>query len=273
MGIVSSRRALIAGVVLALAASGCGGDTDPETAPTPAATAPAPPAAPPSKACYRLPFADALQPTSDADPVPCTAKHTAQTLYVGRIDPLVDGHLLAVDSARVQKQIATSCRSRLAGHIGGSEEDRRLSRVQAAWFSPTLSQSEDGALWYRCDLVFVAGADELGNLPKNTRGLLDAENALDTYGTCGTTNPSDQRFRRVACSKRHRWRARATIELVAGAKYLGKAAGAAADSQCRDIDARIAADSLKLTWSFEWPTKDEWANGQRFGYCWTPDPA
>lgn len=261
-------------VVLALLAlAGCGGGSDPDAAPTAPRTAPAPPAAPPARACYDLPFDQALQPTSEATPVPCTAKHTTETLYVGSIDPLVDGHLLAVDSDRVQQQIADTCRDRLAKHLGGDEETRRLSRIEAAWFSPTLTDSEAGALWFRCDLVFVTGPQQLARLPRSTKGLLSQENALDTYGTCGTTSPGGQQFQQVACSRPHKWRARATLELADGAGYLGKEAGEDANSRCRDLDARIAADRLRLRWSFEWPTREQWDAGQRYGYCWTPDPA
>jgi hypothetical protein len=141
------------------------------------------------------------------------------------------------------------------------------------WFSPSLEEGDLGARWFRCDVVALAGRDRLAPLPRSLRGVLDRNGALDTYGTCGTAAPAAPRFQRVICSRRHTWRARATIELPAGAKYLGQAAGAAADSACRDIDTRLAADILKLQWSFEWPTRAQWEQGQRYGICWTPDPA
>jgi hypothetical protein len=240
--------------------------------PTPRTAAPAP-AAPPRHACYDLDFAEAAEATSSATPVPCTTDHTAVTIRVGTIRPVVDGHLLAVDSDSVQRQIATRCRARFAAHVGGTEEVRRLSRLTVVWFSPSLAESDRGALWFRCDLVALAGHDRLAALPRSTRGLLATPDALDRYGTCGTASPAAPRFLRVICSARHTWRARATIDLPAHARYLAKAAGAAADSACHDIDARLAADILKLRWSFEWPTRAQWDAGQRYGYCWTPDPA
>lgn len=259
--------------IMLVAVAGCSSDEEPAAAPSVRDTAAPPPAAPPADACYALPFNAVLRPTNDAEPVPCTGRHTTRTLYVGRIDPVVDGHLLAIDSDRVQKQVADTCRARTARHLGGSAEDQRLARLQGAWFSPTLSQGEAGALWFRCDLVLLAGPDSLAPLPLRTAGLLATDNALDRFGTCGSTSPANPRFKRVTCSRPHTWRARATIDLAPGARYLGKAAGKAADARCRDIDARIAADNLRLRWSFEWPTKDQWDHGQRYGYCWTPDPA
>jgi hypothetical protein len=258
-----------------LALSGCSSDEPKAASPTPASpTAAATPSpAPPRRDCYDLAFAQAAEPTSTAAPVPCGTQHTAATIKVGTLDPVVDGHLLAVDSDTVQQQIAARCRTRLASHLGGDEEARRLSRLTVVWFSPSLAQSDLGATWFRCDLVALAGHDQLAPLPRRTRGLLGAEGALDRYGTCGTASPAASRFQRVICSTPHSWRARATIDLPKGSRYLSKVAGSAADSSCRDIESRAASDILKLKWSFEWPTQEQWAAGQRYGYCWTPDPA
>jgi hypothetical protein len=248
--------------------------TQPGTTPTPSSTpAPTAAAAPPRHACYDLDFAEAVEPTSTKAPVPCSAPHTTATIRVGTIRPVVDGHLLAVDSDTVQQQVADRCRAALAAHVGGDEETRRLSRLTVVWFTPSLTESDRGALWFRCDLVALAAHDQLAPLPRSTRGLLDADNALDRYGTCGTTSPSARTFQRVICSRPHSWRARATIDLPPETRYLGKAAGAAADASCHDTEARLASDILKLRWSFEWPTRDQWKAGQRYGYCWTPDPA
>jgi len=270
-----ARRAVAVVVVGLLGLTTACSSDSPDTRPTTAAprAEATPPPAPPGRACYDLDFKEAAEPTSSASPVPCRSAHTATTIHVGTIRPVVDGHLLAVDSDTVQAQIAKRCRARYAAFVGGSTEARRLSRLTVVWFSPTLAQSDQGALWFRCDLVALAGHDRLAPLPRRARGILDPPGALDRYGTCGTASPASERFQRVICSQRHTWRARASIALPRGSAYLGKRAGAAADSTCRDIDARLAADILRLKWSFEWPTRQQWDSGQRFGYCWTPDPA
>jgi hypothetical protein len=271
------RRTLVRlalGLAAVIAVTGCNGDEPAAKPTTPSPTAPATPAAaPPPHACYDLTFAEAAAPTNTSDPVPCTAQHTTATIRVGTIRPVVDGHLLAVDSDAVQEQIAGRCRARLASYLGGDEETRRLSRLTVVWFSPSLAESDRGALWFRCDLIALAGHDQLAPLPQKTRGLLAADGALDRFGTCGTSSPAASRFQRVICSAPHSWRARATIDLPKNSKYLDKAAGAAADGTCRDIESRLASDILKLKWSFEWPTQAQWDAGQRYGYCWTPDPA
>lgn len=264
--------AAMTGALLVLLA-GCGGAPAAEESPTRTPTTAAPaPTGPDAAACYSLALAAALEPTSDTEPVPCDGPHTTRTVYVGQIDPIVDGHLLAIDSARVQKQIATACRKRVDDHLGGTVETRRLSRFEATWFSPTLEQGDDGALWFRCDLLLVSGPETLGELPVRTRGVLKDPKSLDRYGTCGTASPAAEGFRRVACAAPHTWRARAAFDLPAGTTYLEKSATADADARCRDVTVDLTED-LKLRWSFEWPTKAQWDGGQRYGLCWTPDPA
>ena len=58
---------------------------------------------------------------------------------------MVDGHAVAVDSAGVQHQLATTCPRKLAAYVGGSAEVADLSRFNVVWFSPTLEQSDRGA--------------------------------------------------------------------------------------------------------------------------------
>ena len=138
------------------------------------------------------------------------------------------------------------------------------------WFGPSLEQADAGANWYRCDVVALRSKGTLLRLPRSMKGVLDADGALDRFGTCGTSAPDRRGFERVACSEPHTWRAVDVIEIDPGARYLAKDAGAEADSSCKDVAADRAGGSLKFTWSFEWPTKEQWKAGRRYGYCWVP---
>ncbi|MCZ4499374.1 MAG: hypothetical protein JWQ74_1927 [Marmoricola sp.] len=258
---------LVTGLALTSCSSSNSPAADATAAPTTVVTAPQ---APRVGACYRLSIAAALRTTNAGRPVDCAGRHTSVTIRVGRIDPVVKGHLLAIDSTRIQRQVAERCTKRVDDHVGGSLETQRLSRIQAVWFSPTLEQSDRGALWYRCDLVIAGSTRAFAPLPRKTKGLLEGARALDTYGTCGTASPAADGFERVLCGQRHTWRARATIALPAGTTYLAKAAGKRADATCRDLEIQRSPDSLKLRWSFEWPTRAQWKTGQRYGLCWTP---
>ena len=142
------------------------------------------------------------------------------TFYVGTVDAVVDGHLLAIDSEQVRADIAAQCPRRLGRYLGGSEEDLRLSMFRAVWFSPTIEQSDEGQDWYRCDVIALAEDEELAPLGRGLEGALDEEGSTDRYGMCGTADPEDAEFQRVICSADHSWRAIATVD-ADGKAYPG----------------------------------------------------
>lgn len=231
------------------------------------------PPAPPRRACYRLGFAAVTEPTNESRPVPCAGRHTAQTFSVGRIDAVVDGHLVAVDSQVVEEQLATTCPRRLNAYLGGTAEDRNLSRFEVAWFGPTLEQSDRGASWFRCDLVALAGDDRLAALdpPRRMKNVLDREGALDDWGLCGTAAPGSSGFEQVLCSRRHRWQAIGTIPLSGGAYPGAAAVRRAGDETCRDTVRAATGSPERFQYGWEWPTRAQWSQGQRYGFCWAPD--
>ena len=222
-------------------------------------------------ACHRLTFDEAADPVDSGSSVPCGRPHTAQTIKVGTIADLSDGHLLAVDSPAVRSRLAKACPPALPHWVGGDQTTQRLSRLEAVWFGPSLAQADAGADWFRCDVVGLRTGGELITLPRKIKGVLDAPDALDTYGTCGTAAPDAKGFERVICSERHSWRAVDVVDLPASTKYLDKGAAATGDSACKDVAAQRANGALKYTWSFEWPTRVQWKAGQRYGYCWVPE--
>lgn len=289
------RRSLLGTTAAAIALlAGCTGSGDqprdpPRTAsasgsPAASSTAPAspgpdagpdaaPPPAPEVGRCYRLSWDEATAPTSDAAPVPCGQTHTAQTFHVGTLDLVVDGHLLAVDSEHAQRQVARTCQRRLARYVGGDAEERRLSRLHAVWFSPTLAESDQGASWFRCDLVAPAASRSLARLPPPGRleGILDREEGARRFGLCATSAPGSPGFERVTCSRRHRWRALATIRIAGGSDYPGvRAVRRAGNDTCRDLVRERSVSPERFRYGWEWPTREQWREGRRFGYCWAP---
>lgn len=245
----------------------------PEAPRTAAPASAPPPPAPPGEGCYRLPFADLAEPTNSRAPVGCDVRHDAQTFHVGTLDLVVDGHALAVDADRVVGGLDETCDRRLARYLGGTVEERRLTRLRAVWFAPTLRQADRGARWYRCDVVALAGDDRLLRLPppRELRGVLDRP-AGATYGLCGTTAPGEPDFRRVICARPHAWRAVSTIDLPRGRAYPGvDVVRAAGSDRCRDLVRDLADDPLAFRFGWEWPTRAHWRAGQRHGYCWAPD--
>ena len=274
--------------LLVLAASlvllgGCSGapSASPTPTPSPAPSTSSSPSAVPTTAkpaprpkvgaCYRLGYEDAVAPTVGKKPSPCGRPHTALTHYVGTLDTLVDGHLLAVDSEHVQQQVATDCPRRFAAYVGGTLEDRRLSMLRSTWYTPTVEQASRGADWYRCDVIALARDGQLARLSGPLHGVLATSAGQDRYGVCGTARPGTSGFHRVICSAGHSWRAVRTVGFAAG-RYPGLAQVRSAGQEvCKDAGRDAASDKLDFQWGYEWPTATQWSHGQTYGLCWAPD--
>jgi hypothetical protein len=235
-------------------------------------SSPAPPPVPPpppEHGCYQLQFDELAQSASLDDPLPCEEAHDAQTIYVGRL-----GSTAGVDSTAARAQMARVCPRRLKHYLGGSRTDRHLSRFNVVWFVPTPEQAAAGARWFRCDAIAFAGPNHLYPLPRPHRlhGILDHAHARDTFGLCGTAAPGSPGFQRVICARHHRWRAESTIHLAGGDRYPGRrAVRKAGDSICRDRARAANGYSLRFRYGWEWPNRQQWGNGQHYGFCWLPD--
>lgn len=272
---------LVAGVATMAALSACSGGDEPSAdSSTPASSASEPSATPTTataaprpgnRACYALSYDAAVAPTSDADPVDCTAAHTSITYAVGTLDTVVAGHLLAVDSKRVQAQVATDCPAALPKFLGATPDQLHLSMLRAVWFTPTVEQSDAGADWYRCDVIAVAADGRLAALTGKIGGVLARPEARQRFAMCGTAEPGTADFHRVICSTDHSWKAIATVP-IAGEKYPGEdAAQAAGQTPCENAGRDAASDKLNFKWGYEWPTAEQWDAGQHYGLCWVPD--
>lgn len=277
-----SRRlaATVLAASLTAALTACSGSDEPSADPTPTSTpttsqAPPPTATPApepaARACYRLAYDEAVAPTSDHRPVDCDGPHTSVTFAVGELDTVVDGHLLAVDSERVQAQPAAACPDRLATYLGGTLEDRRLSMLRAVWFTPDVEASDAGASWYRCDVVALASEGRLAPLKGRLAGVLGRPEERDRYAMCGTAEPGTAGFDRVICSAEHSWRAIAVVPFDQDTYPGAKQVRAAGEGPCQDAGAQVAESSLDYQWGYEWPTAEQWAAGQHYGRCWAPD--
>ena len=283
---LASLALLVASTTLT-ACSGADGDgAEPSrvsTAPGPSTTAepsvateatpePARPVRTPAdRACYAYGYDAAVAPVAHREPVPCVREHTAITFSVGDLDTVVDGHLLSVDSDRVQAQVADACPRDFDRFVGGTIQARRLTMLRPVWFTPSLRQSDAGANWYRCDAVAIAADEKLAPLVGRLQGVLARPLAAERYAMCGTAEPGTAGFRRVICSADHAWRALSTVD-IAGREYPGvEKVRAAGQQACQDAASAQADDPLNYRWGYEWPTERQWRAGQHYGICWAPD--
>ena len=239
-------------------------------------TAPPPPPPPTVGACYRLSYAEAVAPTNDDGPVPCTKPHTTQTFAVGTLQLVTNGHLLAVDSDAVREQVAQACPAKLASYVGATETQLRLSLLRPVWFTPTIEQSDAGAAWFRCDVVAVTGDKQVAKIDHDLAGAFKKPADRGELALCGTAQPGTAAFSRVLCGAEHSWKAISVIDLShkssdGGYPGVAKVKDAGHDV-CAEAARAIASDALDYEWGYEWPTKDQWQAGQTYGRCWSPDP-
>lgn len=233
----------------------------------PSPSEPAPPPSPPEGACYRLSFDELAQSANNDHPYLCGKRHTTQTIFVGRLHA-TDG----VDSDAARAQMSRVCPRRMKHYLGGSRTDRHLSRFNVVWFVPSPEQAAAGARWFRCDVIAFGRSGHLYPLPRPRRlhGLLDGSAALGSYGLCGTAAPGSAHFERVICARHHSWRAVSTIRF-AGDTYPGRhAVRAEGNGICKDRARAQAGLSLRYSYGWEWPTHQQWRNGQHYGFCWAP---
>ncbi len=282
--------ALLASLLLA----GCTGNgdepgADPSAAPsTPSARASAGDTPDPARAeeaprpkggaCYRLTHQQAIDPVVPREAVACGRNHTARTFAVLGLPTMVDGHLVAVDSARARKAPPRECPKRLGGFLGGTLEDLRLSMFRAVWFAPTLEEFRAGANWFRCDVVALAADGKLAVLKGKLGGVLDRPAGSQRYGMCGTAEPGTDGFERVACLRKHAWRAAGVVPLLGLAGEKGRYPGvddvrSQGQGPCEQTGRDRAGDPLDFQWGYEWPSKQQWGSGTTYGICWVPDSA
>jgi hypothetical protein len=270
-----SVRAVVAALAAVLVLAGCTATPgDPAETPqqstsaTPTETVPPDPGPTPKVGqCHALSFRQAVAVVGRTEPVACRRKHSAETYFVGRLRLRTPaGNTRRVDSEAAQRQARTTCTSRLPRHLGVAPRDLRLTMAQAVWFTPSPKHAEDGADWFRCDVVAVASPRKLLPLPRRTKGWGDAP----AVAMCATAAPGTTAFRRVACGAKHAWLAVSTVD-IPGRKLPARAAiSSRMESPCRDAARSRADDPLDFSWSQESPTREQWDAGQRYGICWVP---
>ncbi|MGI8700905.1 MAG: septum formation family protein [Nocardioidaceae bacterium] len=248
-----------------------GGPTSNSPSTPPAATSPpAPKPAPPAGACRRLTYS-AISHYSNADPtVPCKSPHTAYTFAVRRLPPQVDVTGVSIGNKSVQSAASQGCRDAYSRFIGGDPATRALARLSVTYFLPAQVEFDRGAHWVRCDVVALATARSLADLPDGLSGFLDSPTALQRYGVCSAGPPGEPSSVLLICTEQHTYRALTALRLgTDSARYPGE--GVVRTNGQQRCSAYIAArlgPAGGYTFGWTYPTAADWALGQRFGYCW-----
>ncbi|WP_395692837.1 septum formation family protein [Nocardioides sp.] len=249
-------RLVVLAVVATLLLGGCGDDPAPTDVQAPALGA-----------CRVLEPADVAQDSNDSDVVDCTADHTAETYAVGELPDRFD------DADRDDRDVGAwayeTCSAAFADFLGADESLVMRTVVSWAWFRPSKAAWDEGARWYRCDVV--GGGEqskEYVDLPTTAKGLLLGR-PKDAWLVCAD-GPTVAGSVKVPCSQPHQWRAVTTISLGdEGDPYPGDRV---VEVTTRDFCSKSVGAWLNYPvdydYGYTWFHQAEWDAGNRRSVCW-----
>ncbi len=245
---------LLAGATLAGCSDGGGADAAEEDPPT-------------LGACRLLDPADVAKASNTSPTVPCTEPHTAETYAVGQVpDALTD---VEYDDDGLGAWAYDKCSTTFMDFLGADESLVMRTVVSWAWFRPSKVAWDDGARWYRCDVV--GGGEqskEYVDLPTTAKGLLTGLPS-DRWMVCadGATVSGSVK---VPCLSPHSWRAVSTIKLGDDdADYPGdKVVEAKTRDFCSDQVGAYLGYPVDYDFGYTWFHEAEWQAGNRRSVCW-----
>jgi len=219
-------------------------------------------------ACRTLTPADVEQPANATRTVDCKDRHTAETFAIGDLPDEFDD--VEYDDPAVGTYAYKTCTKKFEKFLGAADESLVLRTIVSwAWFRPSEKAWDDGARWYRCDVIGGNATNaEYRSLPPTTKGLLVGR-PDDRWLVCavGATVAQGEK---VPCSRAHDWRAATTIKLgEPGDTYPGDRVVA---SRTKAFCAISIKAWLNYPAQFEYAYthfhEAEWQAGNRRSVCW-----
>ena len=257
--------AIVAVVAVALMFAGCGDDPAPGNVDPNQVNAIQPPE---TGACRVLTPADAKQPSNATRVVDCAKRHTAETFEVGELPD--DLRHAAYDSADLDAFAYQSCSGRFEQFLGADESTVMRTIVSWVWFRPSKKAWDEGARWFRCDVVGGgAGSTSYVPLPTTASGMLAGQQVADEWMAC-VSGASVQGAPRVPCSEKHNWRAVTTIKVGdPGDPYPGdRAVEETTRAYCSSSVGAWLGYPPDYDFGYTWFHKTEWDAGNRRSVCW-----
>jgi len=218
-------------------------------------------------ACRMLTPADVELPANATSTVDCKEKHTAETFAVGELPDEFDD--VDYDDSELGEYAYRTCMKKYARFLGADESLVLRTIVSWAWFRPSEKAWDDGARWYRCDVV--GGGEHSADyvdLPEEARGLLQGR-VDDRWLVCAN-GPTVAAAARVPCSEPHTWRAVTTIKL--GEPEDDYPGDRLVEVRSRDFcDKSVGAVlgyPVRYDFAYTWFHEAEWEVGNRRSICW-----
>lgn len=257
-------RAVVLPLVLTLALAGCGEDgadqgtnTDPDQVDAVEA--------PELGACRELTPEDVALPANATRTVDCAEAHTAQTYAVGQLPEEFDD--ADYDDEDLGEYAYETCSKKFMAFLGADESLVMRTLVSWAWFRPSEKAWDEGARWYRCDIV--GGGDQSESyvdLPETAEGLLLKQ--PDEWLVC--VNGPSINGEKIPCSEPHTWRAVTTIKLgEKGDEYPGdRMVEVKSRDFCSDSVGAWLNYPVDYDFAYTYFHEAEWEAGNRRSVCW-----
>ena len=166
-----------------------------------------------------------------------------------------------------------TCSTGLRKFLGADESLAMRTVLSWAWFRPSEKAWDDGARWYRCDVVGGSEkSDKLLPLPETAQGLLGGR-PDDRWLVC-VQGPAVSTGVKVPCARPHDWRAVTTIKVGEPAEdYPGDRI---VEVTTRDFCSKSVGAWLNYPVDFDfgytWFHEPEWEAGNRRSVCWAKTP-
>ena len=216
--------------------------------------------------CRVLTPEDIAKPDNDSPVVDCAAEHTAETFAIGSFP---DDIRADVGSRELGAYVYRTCKQQFGRFLGGEESTVMRSMFTWAWFRPSPAAWDQGARWYRCDVV--GGGEQskqLLELPRTAKGLLLGR-PDDRWMVCADGSTVSGSVK-ISCSEPHTWRAVTTI-------VLGKEGDAYPGDRVVEVRTRDFCSGSVGAWlnypvdydfGYTWFHEAEWKAGNRRSICW-----
>ena len=224
-------------------------------------------AAPESGVCRELTPADVAKPTNNTATVPCAETHTAETYAVGDLPTAFDD--ADWDDASMSEWASRTCTNKFGGFLGADVSMVMRTVLSWTWFRPSQDAWDDGARWYRCDVV--GGGEQSKSyvtLPTSAKDLLSGP-PQDKWMVCADGETVDGAVK-LPCTQPHEWRAVTTISLGEDDdKYPGdkKVIDKTQDFCSKSVGAWLNYP-VDYDYGYTWFQQAAWDAGNRRSVCW-----
>ena len=224
--------------------------------------------APELGACRLLAPEDVAASANSAATVDCADDHTAETYAVGRLPSELDE--AAYDDPDIGAFAYETCSKAFMSFLGADESLGMRTLLSWAWFRPSEGAWNDGARWYRCDLVGgTEDATDFVTLPTTAKALMSSGLPDDEWMACvnGEAVPGAPR---IPCSEDHTWRAVTTIKVGADKDpYPGDRLVEVTTRDYCSASVNAWLDyPLEYKFAYTWFHEAEWKTGNRRSICW-----